>query len=67
MNAKRLACLATLLGSLITGGRAEVVAEKRMIGELERLGKDGRDWLILGVEAEGFEKLSLRQKKLAYY
>jgi dipeptidyl-peptidase-3 len=36
-------------------------------GELERLGKDGQDILVLGVEATGFEKLSLNQKKLAYY
>lgn len=35
-----------------------------MVGELERLEKDGQDWLILGAEAEGFEKLSLEQKKL---
>jgi dipeptidyl-peptidase-3 len=43
------------------------VTDKKMIGELERLGKDGRDWLVLGAEAEGFESLSLERKKMAYY
>lgn len=37
------------------------------VGELERLGKDGQDILVLGVDAKGFEKLTLQQKKLAYY
>lgn len=41
--------------------------EERRVGELERLGPDGRDWMILGVEADGFEELDLRQKRLAYY
>ena len=62
-----LAALGGLTGVLLVGGKAQAVAEKKMIGELGRLGNDGRDWLILGVEAEGFEDLSLEQKKLAYY
>ncbi|MBI3940769.1 MAG: hypothetical protein HY315_08030 [Acidobacteria bacterium] len=37
------------------------------VGELERLGRDGQDILVLGVDAKGFERLSLRQKQLAYY
>src|SRR2546428_82717 len=37
------------------------------VGELERLGKNGQDVLVLGVEAPGFEKLSLQQKRLAYF
>lgn len=41
--------------------------EHRMVGELERLGPGGRDYLILGVDAPGFENLTLNQKKLAYY
>jgi dipeptidyl-peptidase-3 len=41
--------------------------DHRMVGELERLGPDGRDYLILGVDAPGFDKLTLNQKKLAYY
>ncbi|MGH9461331.1 MAG: dipeptidyl-peptidase 3 family protein, partial [Vicinamibacteria bacterium] len=57
-----------LLGAvLLGGGVAQPAMQKRMIGELERLGTDGRDWLILGAEAEGFENLTLEQKKLAYY
>src|SRR5262245_59985490 len=40
---------------------------RRYVGELERLGKDGQDILVLGVDATGFEMLSLRQKQLAYY
>gem|GEM_PF-715033 len=37
------------------------------VGELERLGKEGQDILVLGVEATGFDRLSLNQKKLAFY
>ncbi|MFQ5708696.1 MAG: hypothetical protein ACE5HO_14670, partial [bacterium] len=40
--------------------------ETRMVGELERLGPGGRDYLVLGVDAPGFDKLTLDQKKLAY-
>jgi dipeptidyl-peptidase-3 len=38
-----------------------------MVGELERLGPEGRDYLILGVDAPGFAQLPLEKKKLAYY
>jgi dipeptidyl-peptidase-3 len=41
-------------------------AERRLIGELERLGPDGRDALVVGVEAPGFEDLSPREKRFAY-
>jgi dipeptidyl-peptidase III len=37
------------------------------IGELERLGPDGSDALILGVEAPGFENLTRDQRRFAYY
>jgi len=37
------------------------------LGELERLGPDGMDYLVLGVEARGFEDLSVPQRVLAYY
>ena len=40
---------------------------RRMAGELERLGKNGEDFLVLGVDAPGFDRLSPRQKILAYY
>ena len=40
---------------------------KHFLGELERLGPNGRDVMVLAVEARGFEKLSERQRVLAYY
>ncbi len=43
------------------------VTAKRMVGELERLGKNGNDFIVLGVDAPGFDQLTLRQKQLAYY
>jgi dipeptidyl-peptidase-3 len=38
-----------------------------MVGELERLGKNGQDFIVLGVDAPGFDQLTLKQKLLAYY
>jgi dipeptidyl-peptidase-3 len=46
---------------------ATPVAEKRLVGELERLGKNGEDFLVLGVDAPGFDQLSQKQKTLIYY
>src|SRR5688572_32783286 len=46
---------------------AAPVAEKRFVGELERLGKNGEDFLVLGVDAPGFDQLSQKQKVLVYY
>jgi dipeptidyl-peptidase-3 len=43
------------------------VTAKRMVGELERLGKNGEDFIVLGADAPGFDELSLKQKVLAYY
>lgn len=43
------------------------VTAKRMVGELERLGRDGQDFIVLGVDAPGFDQLPLKQKLLAYY
>jgi len=40
---------------------------RRFVGELERLGKTGEDFLILGVDAPGFDRLSLPQKTLSYF
>jgi len=37
------------------------------VGELERLGADGMDYLVLGVDAPGFEHLTPRQRALSYY
>ncbi len=39
----------------------------QQIGELERLGPDGSEALILGVEAPGFEVLGPDQRRFAYY
>jgi dipeptidyl-peptidase-3 len=50
---------------------AEPVAKsgetRRMVGELERLGKNAQDFLVLGVEAPGFAELSVQRKTLLYY
>lgn len=35
--------------------------------ELERLGEGGRDVLVLGLDAQGFDKLRGHQRKFAYY
>ena len=63
----RVAILGGLVGILPMEGEAQRVNKTEMTGELGRLGKDGRDWLILGAEAEGYENLTLQQKKLSYY
>jgi dipeptidyl-peptidase-3 len=39
----------------------------RLVGELERLGPDGIEVMVLGVEAPGFEGLERDGKRLAYY
>ncbi len=49
-------------------GRVEsALNTKRMVGELERLGKSGQDFIVLGVDAPGFDQLRPTQKLLAYY
>ena len=42
-------------------------SDKDYVGELERLGKDAQDILAVGIDADGFDDLSLEQKKLAYF
>ena len=37
------------------------------VGELERLGEGGRELMIVGVEAPGFDKLKATQRKYAYF
>jgi dipeptidyl-peptidase-3 len=37
------------------------------VGELERLGENGREVLVLGLDAPGFDKLRPSQRKYAYY
>jgi hypothetical protein len=41
-------------------------AEQPRVGELERIGPDGRDAIVIGVEAPGFDDLSAREKRFAY-
>ena len=48
-------------------GTEEGASDRSYVGELERLGKDGQDILVVGVDAEGFDELSLAQKRLAYF
>ncbi len=43
-----------------------VSTEPVRVGELERIGPDGRDALVIGVEAPGFDDLSAQEKKFAY-
>jgi dipeptidyl-peptidase III len=50
-----------------SGMKGRTVTEKRMVGELERLGKNGQDFIVLGLDAPGFAELTPDQKKLAYY
>ena len=43
------------------------MTDRKMTGELERIGPGGREIMVLGVEAPGFEDLTARQKEFAYY
>ncbi len=47
--------------------RVGLVTSRPMVGELERLGKDGQDFIVLGVDAPGFDRLSRDQRLLIYY
>ncbi|MFQ5823323.1 MAG: hypothetical protein ACE5JB_04640 [bacterium] len=67
MYSKICKMLATLIILLVLMPACAKKKEHRLVGELERLGPDGRDYLILGVDAPGFEDLTLEQKKLAYF
>src|SRR5678809_1142971 len=48
------------------GPETSASTEKPLIGELERLGPGGREALVIGVGAPGFEALSLSEKRFAY-
>jgi dipeptidyl-peptidase-3 len=37
------------------------------VGELERLGENGREVMVLGLDAPGFDKLKPSQRKYAYF
>ena len=60
--------------ALIAGGSllaqapsAPAQAPPSGLGELERLGENGRDLMIMGVDAPGFDKLKRTQRLYAYY
>lgn len=60
--------------ALVAGGSllaqepaAAVPAPPAGLGELERLGENGRDLMIMGVDAPGFDKLKRTQRLYAYY
>ncbi|MBI4483239.1 MAG: hypothetical protein HY652_10145 [Acidobacteria bacterium] len=44
-----------------------LMADQPKVGELERLGKTGQDFLVIGLDAPGFDQLSPKQKILSYY
>jgi dipeptidyl-peptidase III len=44
-----------------------VAPDRAFVGELERVGKNGQDYLVLGLPARGFQQLSLQRKLQAYY
>jgi dipeptidyl-peptidase III len=41
--------------------------DREFVGELERFGEGGREYIVFGLPARGFEQLSLQRKLLAYY
>ena len=52
------------------GGKAapaSMPTADRLVGELERLGPGGADFLVIGLEADGFEALAARQKIFLYF
>ncbi len=46
--------------------RATPSTDQPLLGELERIGPDGRDALVIGVEAPGFDDLDAREKRFLY-
>ncbi|MBI5496631.1 MAG: hypothetical protein HY904_16545 [Deltaproteobacteria bacterium] len=56
--------LLTLLGILLSGAAA--LADPPMLGELGRIGPPGKQTLIVGVDAPGFEDLAPRERALVY-
>ena len=73
----RVVVVAVLFGTVATAGcsrrpapEGEKVTETagtvRRVGELERLGKNQQDFLVLGIDAPGFAELPARRKTLLY-
>lgn len=57
--------------ALIAGGsllaQDPAAARPTGVGELERIGANGRELLVMGVDAPGFDKLKRTQRLYAYY
>ena len=51
----------------LTAAQYQLRVRQPLVGELERLGKGGADFLILGLEAPGFEALPLKEKLFLFY
>lgn len=54
-------------GALAAQTEAPKPAQPSRVGELERLGEGGREVLVLGIDAPGFDQLKPSQRKFAYY
>ncbi|WP_005035798.1 dipeptidyl-peptidase III [Holophaga foetida] len=52
---------------LLASGVALLGQDLPQVRELERLGEGGREVLVLGLDAQGFDKLRGHQRKFAYY
>jgi len=52
---------------LLASGAALLSQGVPQARELERLGEGGREVMVLGVEAQGFDRLRPHQRKFAYY
>ncbi|MCI0451551.1 MAG: dipeptidyl peptidase 3 [Candidatus Latescibacteria bacterium] len=50
----------------MTKQRTPPQATEPLVGELERIGPDGRDAVVVGVEAPGFDDLPAREKRFLY-
>jgi dipeptidyl-peptidase-3 len=62
-----LLALLVALSLAWSGCAKKEIQKKGLVGEIERLGKEGQDYLVVGVDAPGFEELTPNQRKFAYY
>ena len=51
----------------LTAAPYQLRVRQPLVGELERLGPEGSDFLVLGLEAPGFEALPLKEKRFLFY
>ncbi len=57
-------CLPLVAGAMLL---AQDAATPSRVGELERLGEGGRDVMVIGLDAPGFDQLRPTHRKFAYY